>query len=168
MINQDLLEASQEPHLAQQIWQNLNSFMTVGSPPTSEPHDSPWLTVIEATATTLLLLVVAVSAINLLRACWYSNRPGTVQLPITPTSARNDTLPTRKEVLAETLLDNLDHTLGDDGEPMNVAAFWRSVSHIFLRRDERRSYRRYACPRASSVLACWSTFFFGSHQFCPA
>lgn len=91
-------------------------------------HASPWLTVADYVTLTLLTLGLLVSATRLSWCLVYRRFWSPVRL--STNIAEFGRVPTRKEALAQTLLGNLDHSLSEDGEPLRIAAFWRSVSLV--------------------------------------
>jgi hypothetical protein len=99
------------------------------NPRTFETGDKPiWLVAIDYTTLGSLILVMAVSAILLASSAFKAWRGGAIKLEETT----KDDVMTRKEALAETLLQNMDHTLHEDGEAVDSAKFWRQVSYITI------------------------------------
>jgi hypothetical protein len=96
-------------------------------PRTFETGDKPiWLVAIDYTTLGSLILVMTVTAILLASSAFKAWRGGAIKLEETT----KDEVITRKEALADTLLQNMDHTLHEDGEAVDSAKFWRQVSYI--------------------------------------
>jgi hypothetical protein len=88
-------------------------------------NDKPtWLTTIECATLALLTIALVASIILRLSSVYKARQNGSIKLD-TRTADHADI--TRKEALSATLLEKMDHGLGDDGEALDVAAFWRSV-----------------------------------------
>jgi len=85
-----------------------------------------WLVTIDYATLALLLLAMSISAILLASTGYKAWRGGVIKLD-TRTQTDEEGL-TRKAALANTLLHNMDHTLHEDGEAVDGAKFWRSVS----------------------------------------
>ena len=92
----------------------------------SAAQGAMWLELIDYSTLALLTLGLLISAIRLIALAINSRSYGNVQLK-SETAETNSTL-TRKEAFARSLIDNLDHGLGDDGDPLDLVGFWTSVS----------------------------------------
>jgi hypothetical protein len=98
-----------------------------------------WLTAIECTTLAFLIIAICGSALLRLTTLYQARQDGTIKLEYK--SGHGDRPLARKEVLAETLLEKMDHGLGEDGEALDVATFWRSVScpqHARAKADDLR------------------------------
>lgn len=96
---------------------------TIWSPRDNKPT---WLVAIEYSTLISLLLVTSISAILLISTAFKAWRGGVIKLDTSDRACEKNL--TRKEALADTLLQNMDHTLHEDGEAIDEAKFWRSVS----------------------------------------
>jgi len=94
----------------------------------SESNKPTWLVAIDYSTLISLLLVMTLSAIILATTAIKTWRGRAIQLHISDQSAEK--ILTRKEALANTLLHNMDHTLHEDGDAVDEASFWRSVSPV--------------------------------------
>lgn len=92
----------------------------------SESRGPFWLELINYSTFTLLLLVIFMSAARLTILAIRCSGEGQVKL--SPDISGTNPASTRKEVFAQALLDNLDHGLSADGDPLDLDAFWRGVS----------------------------------------
>lgn len=100
-----------------------------------EPGDKPiWLAAIDYTTLSFLILVMSASFILLASAAFKAWHGGTIKLDQAALTEDESISITRKEALAEALLENMDHTLHDDGEAVDIAKFWRQVSHSYSNR----------------------------------
>lgn len=80
-----------------------------------------WLELINYSTLALLTIGLLISAVRLCYLVIRTRSHGNVHL-------QTNSSGTRKEVFAKSLIDNLDHGLGEDGDPLDLDAFWRSVS----------------------------------------
>lgn len=108
---------------------------TISEPPDpvawTMSHNKPtWLIAIDYSTLVSLLLVIFISAI-LLASTGYKSWHGRAIRLDTGDQTGGKAL-TRKEVLANTLLQNMDHTLHEDGEAVDEAKFWKAVSPFSL------------------------------------
>jgi hypothetical protein len=104
-----------------------NMFEPDGPTAWSSGGDKPkGLIAIDYSTLVSLLLVTSISAILLATTAFKAWRGGAIKLDTS--DRRNEKTITRKEVLGNTLLQNMDHTLDEDGEAVNEAQFWRAVS----------------------------------------
>ena len=87
-----------------------------------------WLVAIDCSTLASLLLAMSLSAIILVTTAFKAWRGRAIQLYASDRSGEK-TL-TRKEALSRTLLHNMDHTLHEDGDAVDEASFWRSVSPV--------------------------------------
>ena len=84
-----------------------------------------WLMAIDYSTLASLFLVTSISAILLATTAIKAWRGRAIQLNTSDQSAKKTF--TRKEALVNTLFHNMDHTLFEDGEAVDEAAFWRNV-----------------------------------------
>jgi hypothetical protein len=92
----------------------------------SSGKDKPiWLIAIDYSTLASLFLVTSISAILLAKTAIKAWRGRAIQLDTSDQSAEK-TL-TRKKALVNTLFQNMDHTLFEDGEAVDEAKFWRNV-----------------------------------------
>ena len=89
-------------------------------------HGTMWLELTNYSTLALLTIGLLISAIRLITLAIHNRAECKVQLPANTTEP--DTTATRKEAFARSLIGNLDHGLGEDGDPLDIDAFWRSVS----------------------------------------
>lgn len=119
----------------QQYWSNIMttlSRITVDVNPHAwvEPGDKPiWLVAIDYATLVFLILVMFASFILLVSAAFKAWQGGAIKLDQAALTEDESISITRKEALAEALLENMDHTLHNDGEAVDSAKFWRQVSH---------------------------------------
>jgi hypothetical protein len=84
-----------------------------------------WLIAIDYSTLASLFLATSISAILLATTALKAWRGRAIQLD-TGDQAAEKTL-TRKEALVNTLFQNMDHTLFEDGEAVDEVRFWRNV-----------------------------------------
>ena len=84
-----------------------------------------WLVAIDYSTLVSLFLVTSISAILLATTTLKAWHGRAIQLDISEQAAKKNL--TRKEVLFNTLLQNMDHTLFEDGEAVDEVKFWRNV-----------------------------------------
>jgi len=122
---------------SQQYWSNIMttlSRITVDANPHAwvEPGDKPmWLVAIDYTTLGSLILVMSASFILLASVAFKTWQGGDIKLDQASLTEDTSISITRKEALAEALLENMDNTLHDDGEAVDSAKFWRQVSHSY-------------------------------------
>lgn len=75
-----------------------------------------------------LLLVISISVILLATTSFKAWHGRAIQLNTNDQTGKK-TL-TRKAALAKTLIQNMDHSLHEDGEAVDEAKFWRNVSLV--------------------------------------
>jgi hypothetical protein len=114
-------------------------------------HEKPkWLVAIDYATIISLITVLSLSTCLLITTALYSWRGGAIRLDRHDGTEKKAI--TRKDRLSDTLLQNMDHTLFDDGEAVDMAGFWRKVS-IFLLVEVRDLTHRYAGIKVSSRCA---------------
>jgi len=127
-------------HASQQYQQYWSNIMTTLSRITVdtishadvESGDKPiWLVAIDYTTLGSLILVVFASFTLLAYAAFKAWQGGAIKLDQATLTEDKSISITRKEALAEALLENMDHTLHDDGEAVDSAKFWRQVRHSY-------------------------------------
>jgi hypothetical protein len=92
----------------------------------SSSKDQPiWLIAIDYSTLASLFLVTSTSAIILATTAFKAWRGRAIQLDTSDQSAEKTI--TRKEALVNTLFQNMDHTLFEDGEAVDEVRFWRNV-----------------------------------------
>jgi hypothetical protein len=114
-------------------------------------HDKPkWLVAIDYATIISLITVLSLSTWLLITTALKSWRGGAVRLDHHDGTEKKAL--TRKDRLSETLLQNMDHTLFDDGEAVDMTGFWRKVS-IFLLVEVQDLTHSYAGIKLSSRCA---------------
>jgi hypothetical protein len=84
-----------------------------------------WLMAIDYSTLASLFLVTSISAILLATTALKAWRGRAIQLDMNEQAVEESL--TRKEALARTLFQNMDHTLFEDGEAVDEVKFWRNV-----------------------------------------
>ena len=84
-----------------------------------------WLVAIDYSTLVSLFLVTSISAILLATTAFKAWGGRAIQLDISEQAPKKNL--TRKEVLVNTLFQNMDHTLFEDGEAVDEVKFWRNV-----------------------------------------
>lgn len=109
-------------HTISQLWKADSGELPAGA------QGAMWLELINYFSLALLTLGLLISAVRLITLTIRARSHGNVHLQ--SDTAKSESGPTRKEAFAKSLIDNLDHDLGEDGEPLDLDAFWRSVSPV--------------------------------------
>jgi hypothetical protein len=115
-------------HVLSQLWRLHSDQLPPGA------QGAMWLELLNSSTLVLLTLGLVISAIGLLSYALRSRSHGNVHLPPDGTESARDA--TRKEAFARSLIDNLDHDLGEDGDPLDLDAFWSDVSPIIRGRGD--------------------------------
>jgi hypothetical protein len=114
-----------------------------------------WLVAIDYTTIVSLLLVTTISAILLATTAVKAWRGRAIQLDISDKAVEKSL--TRKQVLANTLFQNMDHTLFEDGEAVDEVRFWRNVGSERLNVESDKQVRWHkaliiVCVTGSAVF----------------
>lgn len=132
MHKQDPLElvlesSSHTPfHILSQLWSLDSAQLPRGA------RGVMWLELINYGTYALLTIGLTISAACLIDLAFRDRSHGNPNSQATVAAEKqgtqNNSRTTRKEAFARSLIDNLDHGLHEDGEPLDLDAFWRSVS----------------------------------------